>query len=368
MLIRLATLPGVPRLVALDASGGDAFVNGLRRAWDAGDAVLPVDPRLPPGLRDRLLASLRAGEDVEPGDALVMATSGTSGDPKGVVLTMAAVEASAQATSRRIGVVAGDAWLSCLPLSHVGGLSVVTRAMITGTPLEVHDMFDPAAAMASEATLVSLVPTALRRVDPTRFRVIVLGGQAPPAQLPPNVITTYGMTESGSGVVYDGQPLDGVDLSVGEGGRIRIRGPMLLRCYRDGTDPKDAAGWLDTGDVGHIDDGGRLVVDGRLSDLIITGGENVWPTAVERVLSLDPRVADVAVVGRPDPEWGERVVAIVVPASGTDLPTLERLRSLAKAHLPAYAAPRQIEIVQALQKTALGKTKRGPLGTPTAQW
>jgi O-succinylbenzoic acid--CoA ligase len=358
----------VPRLVALEATGTAAFVEQLRRAWDAGDAVLPVDARLPPPARERLLTALRAGDDVEPGDALVMATSGTTGEPKGVVLTMSAVEASARATSSRIGVEPGDRWLACLPLSHVGGLSVVTRALITGTPLEVLDGFSPATAMASTATLVSLVPTALGRIDPAHFRIIVLGGQAPPADLAPNVVTTYGMTETGSGVVYDGRPLDGVDIDIAEGGRVRLRGPMLLRCYRGGADPKDADGWLDTGDAGRIDDGGRLVVDGRLSDLIITGGENVWPSAVEQVLCLDPSVGEVAVVGRADPEWGERVVAVVVPAPGAEAPTLDRLRALAKAHLPAYAAPRQLEVVSALPKTALGKTRRASLRRLTAQW
>ena len=132
---------------------------------------------------------------------------------------------------------------------------------------------------------MSLVPTALRRIDPSLFRVIVLGGAAPPEALPPNVVTTYGMTETGSGVVYDGVPLDGVEVAVDEDdGSIMLRGPMLLRCYRDGTDPKHSGGWLTTGDIGELDADGRLVVHGRRGDLIITGGENVWPDPVEQVL------------------------------------------------------------------------------------
>lgn len=351
----------MPKLVAVDAVGGAEFVAALQRTWDAGDAVLPVDPRLPAPARRSLVEVLRVGEDVEPGDALVVATSGTTGDPKGVVLTMAAVEASARATSARLAVTADDTWLACLPLAHVGGLSVVTRALLTGTPLLVHPGFDATAVAASGATLVSLVPTALQRVDPALFRVIVLGGSAPPAGLPANVVTTYGMTETGSGVVYDGVPLDGVDVAVAADGRIRLRGPMLLRAYRDGTDPKDADGWFDTGDAGSLDADGRLRVDGRLSELIISGGENVWPAAVEQVLRRDPSVADAAVIGRADPEWGERVVAIVVPAPGHEPPTLEGLRALVKEHLPAFAAPRQLDLVDAIPKTNLGKTRRADL-------
>src|SRR5437879_3032321 len=148
---------------------------------------------------------MRPDEPVEDGDALVVATSGTTGEPKGVVLTHDAVEASARATSDRLAVdPARDTWLSYLPLAHIGGLSVVTRALVTGTPLT----FDVEAG----ATLVSLVPTQLRRLDARAFRTIVLGGAAPPEDRPANCVVTYGMTETGSGVVYDGVPLAGVQV------------------------------------------------------------------------------------------------------------------------------------------------------------
>ena len=182
--------------------------------------------------------------------------------------------------------------------------------------------FDPSAVQSSPATLVSLVATALRRIDPTRFRRIVLGGATPPDDLPANVVTTYGMTETGSGVVYDGVPLDGVEVRFADDGEIHVRGPMLLRAYRRAdadVDPR-ASGWLATGDLGRWLPDGRLAVDGRRSDLIISGGENVWPEPVERAIRADPRVADVAVAGTPDPEWGHVVTAYVVPAGprGTD--------------------------------------------------
>ncbi|HET6951798.1 MAG TPA: fatty acid--CoA ligase family protein [Acidimicrobiales bacterium] len=354
------------RLIALDARGTPEFVDDLRRAWDAGDAVLPVDPRLPAPARARVLAAARVEDPVEPGDALVVATSGTTGGPKAVVLTHDAVAASALATSARLGVdAAADRWLACLPLAHVGGLSVVTRALHAGTPLTVQDGVDRAAvaeAAAAGCTLVSLVPAALARVDAAPFRVVVLGGSAMPAGLPPQAVTTYGMTETGSGVVYDGVPLDGVEVRLVDG-EIQLRGPMLLRAYRDGTDPRQAGGWFPTGDAGAWDAAtGRLRVHGRTGDLVITGGENVWPDAVERVLGRCPGVADVAVVGRPDPDWGERVVALVVPAPGAAPPTLAALRDAVKAELPAYAAPREVEIVAALPRTASGKLARTRLG------
>jgi O-succinylbenzoic acid--CoA ligase len=275
------------------------------------------------------------------------------------------VKASAVATSERIGVDRGtDRWLACLPLSHVGGLSVVAGALVNGTPYEVLAGFDVRAverAARQGATLVSLVPTALRRIHAALFRVIVLGGAPPPEALPPNVVTTYGLTETGSGVVYDGVPLDGVEVAVDdEDGTILVKGPMLLRCYRDGSDPKLEGGWLLTGDIGALDADGRLVVHGRQGDLIITGGENVWPDPVERVLASVTGVADVAVAARDDPEWGQRVVAFVVP-SADGPPTLDALRAAVKEEHAAHAAPRELVLVEAIPRTALGKVRRGEL-------
>jgi len=369
------------RLVALAWPGGSGFVDELQRIWDAGDAVLPVDLRLPPPSRKRLLDALAphmvvgpdgidqrpGGLPTDDGDALVVATSGTTGEPKGVVLTHDAVRTSALATSRRLAAEPDtDRWLACLPLSHVGGLAVVTRSIHTGVPVEVHDGFDSVAVSAAArrgATLVSLVPTALARIDPSLFRVVLVGGSAPPRERPAHVLATYGLTETGSGVVYEGEPLDGVEVRVVDG-EVQVRGPMLLRAYRNGSDPKLAGGWLPTGDAGELGADGRLRVFGRRGEMIVTGGENVWPAAVEAVLARHWGIAAVAVVGRADPEWGQRVTAVAVPTDRTDLPRLEELRDHVRAELPAFCAPRSIEWVDDLPRTPLGKVRRQTPGEP----
>ena len=371
-------------LVAVVARGSDAFVATLQRTWGAGDAVLPLDPRLPGPAVEALLDALApsavvdpldggrrarpGGRGVEAGDALVVPTSGTTGPPKGAVLTAGAVAASAEATSARLAVDPDrDRWLACLPLAHVGGLSVVTRALHTGTPLTVLPAPDPAAVEAAAAgggaTLVSLVPTALARLDPSGFRAVVLGGAAPPAELPANVHTTWGMTETGSGVVYDRRPLAGVDLRVVDG-ELHVRGPMLARAYRDGTPTLDADGWLHTGDAADVEADGRLTVLGRLDDVIVTGGEKVHPEAVERVLRGAPGVAEVAVAGRPDAEWGHVVVAWVVAHDRAAPPGLDGLREVVRAELPPWAAPRRLVVVDALPRTPLGKVRRVALPDP----
>jgi o-succinylbenzoate---CoA ligase len=348
----------VNRLVAVDLPGGPGFVDELQRAWDAGDAVFPVDQRLPASAKRELCAAMRVGDEVEHGDALVVATSGSTGAPKGVVLTHDAVAASAQATSERLRVRDDDHWLACLPLSHVGGLSVVTRALHTGTELTVLPGFDAATVEEVGATLVSLVATALSRIDPARFRVIVLGGSRPPDDRPANCVTTYGMTETGSGVVYDGVPLDGVEVDIAADGEIRLRAPMLLRCYRDGISPLDADGWFATGDLGEWRPDGRLHVAGRRGDLIITGGENVWPEAVEAALADHPGVAEVMVRGVEDPEWGQLVEAVIVPAA--DPPTLDAIRDHVKQRHPAFMAPKRLVLAESLPRTTIGKLRRHP--------
>ncbi len=376
----------MPRLVATMATG-PALVDLLKRTWEEGDALCPLDARLPaPALRT-LVATVRPAVVIdahgtatkqegcmptEPGDALVVATSGTTGCPKGVVLTHDAVAASALAASTRLGVdPTRDHWLACLPLSHIGGLSVVTRALLTDTPLSVHDGFDAAAvedASRRGATLVSLVATALGRLDASRFRVVLLGGSAPPKVRAANVVTTYGSTETGSGVVYDGVALDGVEIKEVEG-ELWVRAPMVARCYRTGNGESalvDPDGWLHTGDAGSVDAAtGRISVIGRMADVVVSGGEKIWPEAVEAVLRRHPKVGDVAVGGRPDKTWGNRVVAFIVPSDTRQSPTLDELRNWVKLELPAYCAPRELVVLAQLPRTPLGKLQRNLLDTST---
>ncbi len=374
----------MPELVALDLAAGPGFVEALRAAWDAGHAVLPLDPRLPRPAVQRLVNSLRpsrvvdvdgdhpqpAGLPVEVGDALVVATSGSTGEPKGVVLTHAAVRASALATSARLEVdPATDRWVACLPLAHIGGLAVVTRSLVTGTACTVLEKFHPGQVEEQArrgATLISLVATALARTDASGYRHVVLGGAAPPEHLPANVITTYGMTETGSGVVYDGRPIDGVEIRIGDGanggvGEVLVRGPMLLRSYRDGSDPRGPGGWLPTGDGGALAPDGTLSVFGRLAEVIVTGGEKVWPVPVEAALATHQGVDQVAVWKRPDPEWGERVVAWVVPTDPAAPPALRELRELVASRVARWAAPRQVVLVESLPRTPSGKVRRTEL-------
>jgi O-succinylbenzoic acid--CoA ligase len=370
----------MPRLVAVLMPGGPRFVETIQRIWDRGDAVAPLDPSAPDAFTTNALEALAVdavvgmegderhldgGRPIEDGDALVILSSGTGGAPRGAVLTHDALEASAYMTATSLGVDPSARWLACLPLHHIGGFGVVSRALVTGAGLEVHRGFDADAvteAARRGATHTSLVTTALARIDPSIFRVILLGGSAIPADRPPNTVATYGMTESCGGVVYDGLVLNGAGLRIDADDRISLSGPTMLRTYRDGTDPKDAAGWLRTSDLGAVDpETGRLTVWGRADDVIVTGGEKVWPDPVEALLRTDPWVDAVAVIGRADAEWGQRVVAVVVPADPSRPPRLDDLRRLVKEHLPAACAPRELELAESLPRTALGKVRRAEL-------
>jgi o-succinylbenzoate---CoA ligase len=355
--------------------GGERFVDEVKRIWDSGDAVLPVDSRLPAKAAAQLLETMGAAAIVdgngertqlpfarstETGDALVMATSGSTGAPKGVVHTHASIQASARITSARLGVSAVDHWLACLPLSHIGGFSVISRALFTDAKLTVHPRFDADAVMQEAkngVNCVSLVPTALKRVDAAAFKLVLLGGTAAPKDRPSNCVITYGSTETGSGIVYDRLPLDEVEISVDDNGQLLVKSPTLLRCYRDGTDPRTSDGWYATGDAGTIDTNGRVSVFGRIAEVINTGGEKVWPAVVENALKTHPEVVEALVFGEADEDWGQRVVAHVELANNRTVAGGE-LREHVKASLPAYAAPKIVRVVESLARTTNGKVDR----------
>ena len=370
--------------------------------WEAGEAVVPLDPAAPaPDVRRSIEAlrptalidrdgrrPLRDGVAVAAGVAAVVATSGTTAERKGVELTFAGLAASGAAVASALGADAGNAaaWLCCLPVHLVAGLAVVGRAWVTGTPISVHAGFDAervTAAARGGPFFVSLVPTMLRRLldtDPDalpRFGHILLGGgPIEPALLArareagAAVSTTYGMTETWGGVVHDGHPLRSVELRLdppsdaGDTGEILVRAPMLMRGYRlwpEGTAAAVGAdGWYRTGDLGRFDPaaGGRLWVVDRLGDVVNTGGIKVSPTEVERVLAAHPAVADVCVAGRPDAEWGQRVVAFVVPSEPAAPPSLPDLRAFAREQLAAAKLPREVVVLPAIPRTAGGKPLR----------
>ncbi len=366
------------RLIAFDMPASKTFVDLVQRVWSSGDAILSIDQRLPLAGKKILVdamapseiidasftsSSLPNGRSVQDGDALVIASSGSTGSPKGIIHTHSSILAGAQASASRLQLNSDDHWLVCIPVSHVGGFSVIARALHTGAALTLHPTFDAPTveqALKIGVTHTSLVPTALSRIDTSLFRTILLGGSSAPANLPINVITTYGMTETGGGVVYNGQPLDNVEIKIVEG-EIFLRCPMLMRAYRNDQTFSIEDGWYATGDIGEIDEiheNGKLSVYGRQTDLIITGGENVWPSVVENSLNSHPIINQVIVRGMPDSTWGQRVVAYVVLNDSNQtsaVKLLSDLREHVKQTLPAFCAPQQVVVLSEIPRTSLGK-------------
>ena len=363
---------------------GPRLLDLLAAALDgSGPAIAPLDASLPPARLAALVEALapasvegpdgvttpRSGQKIEvtEGTAVIVPTSGSTGVPKGVELSAAALLFSARASLARIGARPGERWLCCLPGTYIAGIQVLVRSLVSGTDPVLADHADPGTVAASGCAYVSLVPTQLKRlldVDMSPlagFRSVLLGGAAAPAGLLDAaraarvpVVTTYGMTETCGGCVYDGIPLDGARIKIGDDDRIWLSGPMLFSGYLGGP-PAPGDGWLRSGDLGRLDSAGRLTVRGRADDVINTGGSMVVPGEVAAALQTCPGVGDVAVLGQPDPEWGERVVAVVVPADPADPPTLEMLRLHVKERLPRYAAPSRIVMVDAVPALPNGK-------------
>lgn len=359
----------VNRLIALDMPAGKAFLEHVRTAWEHGDAVIPIDQRLPEAAKQRLIEQCRPAElidrdgqshglpeprPIETGDALVIATSGSTGNSKGVVHTHQSIDAYLEMTAQRLGTNSHTHWLLCLPVSHVAGFSMIARSIKIGNPLTIQTNFDAdlvRSAAENGATHVSLVPTAYRRIDPQLFSCILLGGSTTPQDLPNHVVTTYGMTETMGGIAYNGIPLDGVEIQTVDN-HILLRSPSLFRTYLSHQPTTDDQGWYHTGDSGTFEKG-TLRVWGRSDDMIITGGENVWPLDVENVISMMPNISQVVVQGIPDENWGQRVVAWVT----TDSPSvnLESVRAFVKLHLPSYCAPAELRTVENMPLNSLGK-------------
>ena len=379
--------------VLVSGSGeADLLTERLARALDGtGPALLPLDAELPAARLRRLLdvfqpstivdtdgeATVRSSSPgVYPDTAVIITTSGSTGEPKGVELSAAALRHSARATLARLGARAGERWLLCLPPSHVAGLQVLVRSLISGTERVVAPSATADALAASGCAHVSVVPTQLVRLldEPggvaalAGFSSVLVGGAAAGAAVLDraraagiNAVTTYGMSETCGGCVYDGVPLDGVRVRSDDEGRLRISGPVLLNRYF-GRPGLTAAALVDgefvTSDLGRVEasaEGGRVVIRGRADDVINTGGHKVIPGEVAAALSSCPGVREVVVVGRPDPEWGERVTAVVVPADPSDPPGLELLRIHVRGTLPRYASPSEVVLTETIPVLPSGK-------------
>jgi o-succinylbenzoate---CoA ligase len=347
-----------------------ALLHAVPRLGAVFEPVPPADRPEPPLDGPEVDRELRTTHD--PGAAhSVIHTSGTTGEPKPVELTFANHAASAAASADALGVDPNDRWLCPLPLHHVGGLAVLIRCAVNHTTAVLHERFDADRVRrvleAGEVTLASLVPTMLVRLRDAGLRrapglrAIALGGGPIPAGLLDwadetgiPVTPVYGMTETCSQVVAGspGRPLRGVELEIGPRGEILVRGPMVA--------PGEYApdGWLHTGDLGRLDGLGRLYVEGRLKELIVTGGENVAPLEVEQALLAHPAVADAGVAGRPDPEWGESIAAFVVPHERVDP---EALRVWCRERLAPHKVPKRVELVESLPRSSGGKLLRSRL-------
>jgi O-succinylbenzoic acid--CoA ligase len=348
------------------------LVQAVAAALDGGAAVLPLGAG----------AGAPVTGEPAPGTAVVIRTSGSAGEPKLVMLSAAALRASAAATAERLG---GSArWLLALPADHIAGVQVIVRSLLAGTAPQIQDLrggfrpddfVDATAALGAGRRHTSLVPTQLRRLLDAGgsavaalcgYDAVLVGGAALDAGLRARaiaagvrVITTYGMSETAGGCVYDGVPLDGVRVLLDAGGGIALGGPTLATGYLDR--PVETArafdsGWFRTGDIGRWQDG-RLDVLGRADDMIISGGEKVAPAAVERVLLAQPGVSAACVVGVPDLEWGQLVAAVIVVESAAAARP-DRLRAAVRAELGRAAGPRVVRTVSEIPQLGIGKPDR----------
>ncbi len=385
-LIERGVSPGDRVAIALPS--GPEFAATLHGCFLSGAVAVPIDMRLSAderqaraqgaavvvheplaGRAGRFLRSPLSLDSV----ATLMHTSGTTSAPRPVALSFGNWLANALGSAVALGLDVAERWLCPLPLVHVGGLSILVRSAVYGTTVVLQERFDAEAISAllmdheERITLISVVPTMLSRLldaglrEPPTLRWALLGGgpiprplmwRAVDAGVP--VAPTYGMTEACSQIATHRWPLPGVEVKVASDGELLVRGPMVAAgSLRDD-------GWLHTGDLGALDGRGRLTITGRKADTIITGGENVAPAEVEAVLLEHPDVADAAVFGRADDEWGEAVIARVVLCEGASAEAAE-LREFCVGRLAAFKIPKTVEIAPRLPRTDFGKLLRREL-------
>lgn len=373
-------------LRALPVPSGQTVLGLLPRLAELldgrGDAVLPV-PADDADHAHFLASELSADEPIADDVAVVISTSGTTGKPKGAMLTGQALTASGTATATRLG--GPGQWLLALPPHHIAGMQVLLRSIQAGSDpvvLDVSTGFSvpyfvrAVAEMTGSRRYISLVATQLVKAlgdaeaseALASFDAVLLGGGPLPAtvairaaQARVPVVRTYGMSETCGGCVYDGVALDGVEVRIGPEGRISLGGATVAAGYRNIPEHKAFAehGWFHTDDFGELDEG-RLRVLGRLDEAISTGGLTVVPQVVEAALGAHPLVAECAVFGVPDDRLGQRIAAAVVP-SAAGAPTLEDLREHVTAALDGTAAPRELHLLDELPRRGIGKLDRRAL-------
>jgi O-succinylbenzoic acid--CoA ligase len=367
------------RVVRVD--GGEAAVRALSEALD--DALRGGPPVLPaaPGA-EAVVAAMRPDDPVPEPTAVLVASSGSTGNPKGVLLSASALTSSARATHVRLG--GQGRWLLATPAQYIGGLQVLVRSLLSGLEPGVLDLtrgFRPAEFVAAAQPVLAasgphytaLVPTQLLRLLDTGgsaleaaqgFDAIVIGGAALPPEVRERardagvrVVRAYGMTETCGGCVYDGLPLDGVRVRIGPADRVELAGDVLALGYRHG-ELGLHDGWLRTDDVGRLRDDGRLEVLGRADDVINSGGVKVPAPAVEQALRGHAGVRAACVVGLPDAEWGEVVAALVVPVDAQQPPSIDDLAAAVRASAGRAAAPKVVRFVDDLPLRGPGKVDR----------
>jgi len=403
--VAFALIDTEARLLVAPEAGPLAETAALA-AKEAGDTPVSTPDRIAADGSTRSMAR-RTAEPIAAGAPLaILHTSGTTGRPKGAVLSHGALAASAIASAAHLGALPEERWLACMPFHHVGGLAIAVRAVLFGATVVLHERFDPERASHAldreQIALASFVPTMLRRVlevrgerrAPRTLRALLVGGAACPPELLERAwragwpaLPTYGLTEAGSQVATlppheigtadpqtSGRPLLGTEVEIrdeagralppGEPGEICVRSPTLMSGYwrrPEATATALCGGWLHTGDAGLLTPEGHLRVLDRRRDLIVSGGENVYPAEVEAALLAHPDVADAGVAGAPDPDLGQRVAAWIVPHPDRPAPDLAALQAWLRPRLAAYKLPRALHLAASLPRNASGKLRRGAL-------
>ncbi len=373
-------------LVAIDLPQTQDLLKLIASIWDDGDAIYFIDQRFSDKLKQQAIDSVRPkylinlegkcelnnSIEVCHGDALIISTSGTTGKPKALIHTFDSLKSHSRLVNEYLKINSQkDKWIACLPLNHIGGLGVVLRSMFENFEVAILEKPDPKRIndLNREGfNLISLVITILSKIDISHFKAVVLGGMAEPEKTQDNVFATYGLTETGGGVVYNGQTLNKVSIRIDkDSSLISVKTPTLFRGYRSlfnetlhvyeisaqGIEPELTDGYFQTSDCGFFDND-RLKILGRTDDVINTGGEKIWPGTIESEISAIEGIIEVAVVPVADVKWGHKIVAAITKQPQSKI-TVTEIANVIRDSLSDWAVPKEIKFVQELPKTSIGK-------------